>query len=133
MKIVAGYGLMLGIVYILSSLIFLTENIAGVRLLTPQLLPEDGGMALYFITVGSLYGYAYFKSREKVFKTVLLVASIMSIGIMLVQVLNSMLNFMIALISDTWTEAIYSFVRIEIVLGLLSIPLLLRIMKIIYE
>ncbi|MEM1583902.1 MAG: hypothetical protein QXF28_02310 [Nitrososphaerota archaeon] len=133
MKTVAGYGLIIGITYISSTLIFLIENMSGTRLLIPQLLPEDGGMAFYFITVGSLYGYAYFKSREKIFETVLLVASIMSIAIMLVQLLNSTLNLMITLTSNAWIIATYNLSRIEIILGLLSIPLLLRIRRDIYE
>lgn len=133
MKTLASYGLLLGIAYILSSLTFLVENVVRKDLSIPQLLPAEGGMVFYFLTVGSLYGYAYLRYREEVFKATLLVASIMSIGLMIVQVISSIPIFISILTSNTRIETAYSTVRIEVVLGLLSIPLLLKVRKNVYE
>lgn len=133
MRIVAGYILLLGTAYIVSSLIYLIGNIAKVEIDTPQLLPADVGMVFYFITVGVLYNYAYIKSREEISKASLFIALTMSIAIMVVQAINFIIGFIDLFISSARVEAIYNLTRIEIILGILSIPLLIKVRKIIYE
>jgi len=133
MRIVAGYILLLGTAYIVSSLIYLIGNIAKVEIGTPQLLPADVGMVFYFITVGVLYNYAYIKSREEISKASLFIALTMSIAIMVVQAINFIIGFIDLFISSARVEAIYNLTRIEIILGILSIPLLIKVRKIIYE
>jgi|GEM_PF-1265643 len=133
MKIVAGYILLLGTAYIVSSLIYLIGNIAKVEIGIPQLLPADVGMVFYFITVGVLYNYAYIKSREEISKASLFIALTMSIAIMVVQAINFIIGFIDLFISSARVEAIYNLTRIEIILGILSVPLLIKVRKIIYE
>jgi len=133
MKTMARYALLLGTAYIVSSLIYLIESITKVEISVPQLLPVDVGMVFYFITVGVLYNYACIKSREEVSNSSLFIALLMSVAIMLVQVINFITSSIDSLISSTQVEIIYNIIRIEVILGILSIPLLLKMRKIIYE
>jgi len=133
MKSVAGYILLLGKAYIVSSLIYLIEYIAKIEIGISQLIPVDAGMAFYFMTVGVLYDYAYFRSREGVSKASLFIALIMSIAIMLVQTVNFVISSTELLLSSARVEAIYNIIRIETILGLLSLLLLLKLRKTIYE
>jgi hypothetical protein len=133
MKIMTRYTLLLGTAYIVSSLIYLIESMARVKISVPQLLPSDVGMVFYFMTVGVLYNYAWIKSREEVSNASLFIALLMSVAIMLVEVVDFIISSIDLLISSTRAEIIYNIMRIEVILGILSIPLLLKMRKVIYE
>ncbi len=126
MKMINYYILSMGLTYIISSLMFILENVNIVKTGLSQVTPTDAGMALYFVTVGTLYNYAYFKSSEEVFGTSLLLASIMSIAFMFVQTLHYSLQLLDLIVSDSNIEVLFNLMRIEIVLGILSIPILLK-------
>ncbi len=133
MKMMTRYTLLLGTAYMVSSLIYLIEIMARVEISVPQLLPSDVGMVFYFMTVGVLYNYAFIKSREEVSNASLFIALLMSIAIMLVQVVNFIISSIDLLTSSTRAEIIHNIMRIEVILGILSIPLLLKMRKVIYE
>ncbi len=133
MKMINYYILFLGLAYVISSFMFILENINIIKIGLNQIIPADAGMALYFLTVGTLYNYAYFKSSEEVFKTSLLLASIMSIALMSVQALHYSLQFIGQIVSDHNIEVLFNLVRIEIILGILSIPILLKERRTIHD
>lgn len=126
MKIMNYYILFLSSSYLTSFTMFILESLSIIKIDLIQFLPRDLGMAFYFLTVGTLYGYAFFKPIERIFKPAILIASIMSVALMFVQIIHNLMTSINQILLDSRMEVFSNVVRIETILGILSAPILFK-------